>query len=153
MTLDSGLRSAWLIHPHFLSLWLSQLGLVLLFRCSSATTSGQLILWMFPRHLLVNACSWLLVTHHVSEPWSMIDLTLVLKIRILLWNERAVDLQNGCKVLKARFGTWRLRLFHRLYWLHYPGKHFFQFCWCLASWRGFILWCSHPWPHLYDIAL
>ena len=62
------------------------------------------MLRMFLRHLLVNVCSlWVLVlvTHHVSEPQSRTDFTLVLKILILLRSERAVDLPIGLKVLKA----------------------------------------------------
>ena len=77
---------------------------VLSHSCSCETTSGHLMLRMVLRHLLVNVCSlWVLVlvTRHVSEPWSRTDFTLVLKILILLWRERAVDLQIGLKVLKA----------------------------------------------------
>ena len=42
-----------------------------------------------------------LVTRQVSAPYSRTDFTLVLKIWMLLWSERAVDLQIGHRVLKA----------------------------------------------------
>ena len=62
------------------------------------------MLMMFLRHLLIKVCSlWVfdLVVLHVSEPYSKTDLTLVLKILILLWRERAEEFQMGRKVLNA----------------------------------------------------
>ena len=41
------------------------------------------------------------VVLHVSEPYSKTDLTLVLKILILLWRERAEEFQMGRRVLNA----------------------------------------------------
>ena len=41
------------------------------------------------------------VVLHVSEPYSRTDLTLVLKILILLWRERAEEFQMGRRVLHA----------------------------------------------------
>ena len=38
-----------------------------------------------------------LLVLHVSEPYSKTDLTLVLKILILLWRERAEEFQNGAE--------------------------------------------------------
>ena len=67
-------------------------------------TSGHMMLMMFLRHLLIKVCSlWVFdfVVLHVSEPYSRTDLTLVLKILILLWGEKAEEFQMGWKVLNA----------------------------------------------------
>ena len=94
------------IHPHF-RFWISvSIGacLVLSHSCLFETTSGHLMPRMFLRHLLVNVWSlWVLVlvTRQVSAPYSRTDFTLVLKIRIFLWSERAVYLHIGRRVLKA----------------------------------------------------
>ena len=53
---------------------------------------------------MIKACSlWVfdLVVLHLSEPYSKTDLTLVLKILILLWRERAEEFQMGRRVLTS----------------------------------------------------
>ena len=63
-------------------------------RSSLETTSGHLMLGMFLRHLLANVFNFLtlvLVTRHVSAPYSGTDFTLVLKIPILFRTDMAVD--------------------------------------------------------------
>ena len=104
--LDTGFLRVWPIQPHlrFLISILMGVGFTLFHSSSFETTSGHLMLRMFFRHLLVNVCNlWMLVlvTCHVSEPYSRTDFTLVLKIRILFWTDRAVDLQICLMVLKA----------------------------------------------------
>ena len=62
------------------------------------------------------------------------DLTLVVKNLILLWSERAVDLQIGHWVLKAcALFIWCLMSL-RLYWLHCQGKQ---------TWHWYFCWCNH----------
>lgn len=71
---------------------------------SVPNASGHLMLMRFLRHLLTKVCSlWVfdLVVLHVSEPYSRTELTVVLKILILLWGERVEVFQMGRRVLKA----------------------------------------------------
>ena len=73
--LDTGFRSVWPIQPHLRFFIYILMGVCFaLFHSSSfETTSGHQILRMFPRHLLVNVCNFLvlvLVTRHVSEPYT-----------------------------------------------------------------------------------
>ena len=66
--------------------------------------SGHLTFGMLRRHRLTKVCNLFLlvfVVRHVSEPYSMTDLTSVLNILILLWSERAEDRQMGVRVLKT----------------------------------------------------
>ena len=98
--------SVWPIHPHFLLLISTSIGLwpVLSQRSVLEMTSGHLMLMMFLRHLLMKVCSlWMfdLIVLHVSEPYSRTHLTLVLKILILLCRERAEEFQMGQRVLNA----------------------------------------------------
>ncbi|KAL8561197.1 hypothetical protein ACOMHN_029268 [Nucella lapillus] len=88
VTFEGGLRIVWPIHPHFLFLMSSPIGVcfVLVHRSSFEMTSGHLMLRMLRRHLLMNVCSFflfVLVVRHVSEPYSRTDLKFVLKILIL----------------------------------------------------------------------
>ena len=86
----AGFRRVWPIHLHFLCLISNAIGscLVLSHNSPFEITSGHLMPRMFLRHLLIKAWSlWVLVlvTRHVSEPYSRTDSTFVVKIRILLW--------------------------------------------------------------------
>ena len=96
VTLCVGFRSVWPIHPHFRLLMSMSNGACLVISSSRSleTTSGHLMRRMLLRHLFTNVCSlWVLVlvTRHVSEPYSRTDFTLVLKIH--LWYTYAIFIE------------------------------------------------------------
>ena len=85
--LDTGFCSVWPIQPHLRVSISILLGVcfALFHSCLFEITSDHLMLRMFLRHLLVNACNFwvlVLVTHYVSESYSRTNFTLVLKIQI-----------------------------------------------------------------------
>ena len=94
------------IHVHFL-LAISLLMLcwsVLLQISLSVVLSCHLVFRMYLRHLLMNVCSILvvvLVTLHVSEPYSSTIFTLVLKILILFHVEKDNVFHTVFKMLNA----------------------------------------------------
>ena len=114
--LDTGFCSVWPIQTHLRFFISISMGVCFALFHSSLfeTTSGHLMLRMFLRHLLVNVCNFwvlVLVTRHVSEPYSRTDFTLVLKILILFRTDRAVDLQICLRPLKVYLALliWQLR--------------------------------------------
>ena len=78
---------------------------VLLLQISSfVVLSCHLVFWMYPRHLLLNVCNIrvvVLVTLHVSEPYSSTLFTLVLKILILFRAEKDGVFHTVFKMLNA----------------------------------------------------
>ena len=73
------------------------LWLVLCHRSSLLMIIGQRIRKILRRHELIKVCTFFLVTTvvlHVSEPYSRTGLTLLLKILILVWSVRSLELQT-----------------------------------------------------------
>ena len=83
--LDVGFRSVWPIQPHLRFLISVSIGVcfVLSHSCSFETTSGNLMLRMFLRHLLVNVCS-LWVRAHTQR----------VQAHVATWNEEKHRDQN-----------------------------------------------------------
>ena len=103
VTFEGDFLSVWPIHPYSLFLISTSMRLspVLSQWSLLEMTSGHLMLIMF---LLLKVCNlWVfdLVVLHVSEPYSRTDLTLVLKILIILWRERTEEFQMGRRVLNV----------------------------------------------------
>ena len=77
--------------PSHHDLSISGLWLVLCHRSSSLIVIGQ------RRHELIKVCTFFVVATvvlHVSEPYSRTGLTLLLKILILVWSARSLELQT-----------------------------------------------------------